>query len=234
MKAQNKKVIILIGPPGSGKGTQGELLSEKLNLYYFEAAKVGEEKINKAKKGEYVIADGKKYYFEKEKKLWQTGKLWSPPFITALVKKKIEELAEAGNSIILSGSPRTLYEGERIAPLLIKLYGKENINIILIEQSAEASIFRNAHRKICELMRHPMLWTKETSKLKNCPLDGSKLLKRKGLDDPETIKIRLKEYKERTYPLIGLFRKQGLKIKKINGEQLVVDVFKDILRVFKF
>ena len=45
----NKKVIILFGPPGAGKGTQAELLSEKLNLYYFETSKVLEEKFSEAK-----------------------------------------------------------------------------------------------------------------------------------------------------------------------------------------
>ena len=52
MKKSNQKlVIILLGPPGSGKGTQAELLAEKLNLVYLETAKIGEERINKAKKG---------------------------------------------------------------------------------------------------------------------------------------------------------------------------------------
>jgi adenylate kinase len=231
--SKKSKVIILLGPPGSGKGTQAGLLAEKFNLYYFETAKVGEERINKAKKGEYILAEGKKYYFEKEKKLWLSGKLWSPPFITALVKDKIKKLAKGKQSIVFAGSPRTLYEGEKIVPLLKKLYGKENITIILIEQSAKASIFRNSHRRICELVRHPILYTKETAKLKYCPLDGSKLIKRKGLDDPETIKVRLKEYKERTLPLVELFKKQGLKVKKINGEQSVANVFKDILEILK-
>ena len=89
----------------------------------------------------------------------------------------------------MTGSPRTLYEGKRIIPLLKKLYGTKNIKIILIKVSAEESIFRNSHRRICELMRHPILYTKETIKLTRCPLDGSKLIRRKGLDDPETIKV---------------------------------------------
>ena len=224
-------VIILLGPPGSGKGIQAELLAEKLNLYYFETAKIGERRIVEAKKGEYIIAAGKKYYFEDEKKLWQTGKLWSPPFITFLIQDEIKRLAKEKKGVVFAGSPRTLYEGEKIIPLLKKLYGRRNIKVILIEQRAEVSIFRNTRRRICELMRHPILYTKETIRLKYCPLDGSKLIKRKGLDAPETIKVRFEEYKEKTLPLIELFKKQGLKVKKINGEQSVVDVFKYILNV---
>ena len=78
-------------------------------------------------------------------------------------------------------------------------------------------------------MRHPILYSKETEKLKRCPLDGSKLLKRKGLDDPEVIKVRLKEYQERTFPLIEYFEKEGLEVQKINGSPPPADVFKNIL-----
>jgi len=47
VKSQKSKVIILFGPPGSGKGTQAELLAEKFNLYYFETSKILEETFNK-------------------------------------------------------------------------------------------------------------------------------------------------------------------------------------------
>jgi len=227
--SKNQKVIILFGPPGAGKGSQAELLSEKLNLYYLETSKIGERRINLAEKGDYLIADGKKYYFEDEKKLWLEGKLWSPPFVTALMEKEIINLFKQGKGLLMAGSPRTVYETERILPLLKKLYGREKIKVFLIEISPEETIFRNSHRRICELMRHPILYNKETEKLKICPLDGSKLIKRKGLDDLETIKIRLGEYKNKTVPIFEIFKKEGVKIKKINGEQSVVAVFQDIL-----
>jgi adenylate kinase len=231
VQISDKLVIILLGPPGSGKGTQAELLAEKLNLEYLETAKIGEERIKRAKKGEYILVDGKKFYFDEQRKLWETGKLWDPPFVTHLMIEKIKEVSKKERGIVFAGSPRTLYEGERIIPLLKKLYGPKNIKIILLDISAKETIFRNSNRRICQLMRHPILSTKkEFLKLKYCPLDGSKLMKRKGLDEPETIKVRLKEYKERTFPLIELFKKQGLKVKKINGEQSVADVFKDILK----
>ena len=234
MTIQNSKfIIILLGPPGSGKGTQAILLSEKFDLYNLETSKIIEQKIMQASDGAFAEVDGEKYFFEKEKKLWKNGILCSPPFVSYLVKEKIQELAKEEKGITFSGSPRTLYEGKQIVPLLKKLYGAKNIKIFEILLSAKKSIFRNSHRRICELMRHPILWTKETENLKHCPLDGSKLLKREGLDDPETIKIRLKEFKERTYPLIEYFKSQDLMVKKINGEQTVEDVFKDILKKLK-
>jgi len=78
-------------------------------------------------------------------------------------------------------------------------------------------------------MRHSILFNKETENLTTCPLDGSRLVKRKDLDAPETIKVRIKEYTERTLPMIEYFKKNNIKVKKINGEQTVSDVFKDIL-----
>lgn len=234
MKHSKAKVIIILGPPGSGKGTQAGLLAEKFNLYYLETSKVGEERIKKAKKGEYILADGKKYFFEEQKKLWEKGKLWDPPFITALIEEKIKQIAkEEGGGLLLAGSPRTIYEGQKLMPFITAIYGKENIKIIELSLKAEKSIWRNSHRRICQLIRHPILYTKETSRLRNCPLDGSKLIRRKGLDDPKTIKIRLQEYETRTFPLLKFFEKQGFKIHKVDGDQSVVDVFEDILKVIK-
>ena len=227
-----KQVIILLGPPGAGKGTQAELLSDKLSLYYFETSKILEQEFKNPSE-ESIEIDGEKFDVSNEKKLWEDGILCSPPFVTYLVMERVKKLAAEGESLVLAGSPRTLYEGERITPLLKELYGEENINVFLIDISAEQTIFRNTHRRICELMRHPVLYNKETENLKICPLDGSKLIRRKGLDDPETIKIRLKEYRERTFPLIELFGKQGIEVNKINGEQSVSDVHKEILKVIR-
>ncbi len=231
MRSKNKKlVLILMGPPGAGKGTQAELLADKLNLYYFETSKILERKFKEAKKGEFVIVEGKKYFIKDQKKLWLEGKLCDPPFVTYLVKEEIKKLFREGKNLVLAGSPRTLYEGEKLIPFLKKLYGSKNIKVVLLEISAKETIFRNTHRRICELMRHPILYSKETKNLKHCPLDGSKLLKRKGLDDPETIKVRLKEYKERTLPLIDFFKKQKLKVIKISGSPPPAVVFKNILK----
>lgn len=226
---KKKLVMILIGPPGSGKGTQAILLADKLNLFYLETAKIGEERINKAKRGEYILVEGKKYYFADEKKLWQRGKLWSPPFATVLIQDKIKELAKKKQGIVLAGSPRTAYERERIFPILEELYGRENIKIFLIEISVKESVFRNSHRRICELMRHPILYNEETEKLFHCPLDGSKLIKR-ALDKPEIIKKRYKVYEKETLPLVDFFDKHGLKVHRIRGADSPAKVFKEILK----
>lgn len=232
MKPSNKKVIILFGPPGAGKGTQAELLAEKFSLYYFETSKILEREFRNPSE-KIVEIEGEKFDVLNEKKLWEGGKLCSPAFVSYLVEKNIRELAEQGESLVLAGSPRTTYEGEKVVPLLKELYGRENIKVFLIDISPKETIFRNSHRRICELMRHPVLYNKETEKLTICPLDGSKLVRREGLDDPETIKVRLEEYKKRTFPIVEIFEKEGIEVIKINGEQSVAAVFQDILKAIK-
>ena len=162
----------------------------------------------------------------------EKGLLWDSNFVFYLTKKKIEEIAKQGKGIVLSGSPRTLDEGKSLIPLLKKLYGTKNVFVIFLKLTPAATIWRNSHRRECQLATHSILYTKETKKLTKCPLDGSKLMRRKD-DNAKAIKIRLEEFKEKTAPLLDLFKKQGLKVRIIKGEQPVADVFKDILKALK-
>lgn len=225
-------VIIILGPPGSGKGTQAELLAEKLDICHLETSEIIEKNFATAGKGDFIKIGTEKYFLSEEKKLRQSGKWMSPPLIAFWVKNKIKILTKEGEGIVMSGSPKTLYEAEQIIPLLKKLYGKSNIKIILIKQKPEVSIWRNSKRRICQLMRHPILYTKETAKLRKCPFDGSKLIRRED-GNPEIIKAKLKEFQERSLPMIGYFKKQGLRVKEVRGEPPVADVFKEILKKIK-
>lgn len=226
-----KQVIIIFGPPGAGKGTQSELLSEALGYYHLESSKVIERCFKNENPEKIFTVDGKNYKVADELKTWKQGILTSPPFVTGLMLAECARLAEDDKSFIMSGSPRTLYEAEKEMPVIEKLYGKENIKIVLIEISAKVTIFRNTHRKICELMRHSILFNDETKNLTLCPLDGSNLVKRKDLDDPKTIKTRLVQYKERTLPLFDYFKSNGFLVERINGEGSVAKVHEAILKV---
>jgi len=224
----NKQAIILFGQPGAGKGTQAELLAEKTHFLHIESSKLIEESFNTADPNKSIEADGQIYKMSDEKKLWQSGALCSFPFVAYLIKEKIREVANQGKGIIFSGSPRSIYEAGQELPLLKEFYGLENIKFFLLNIGAETTIFRNSHRKICGLMRHSILFNKETENLTVCPLDGSSLVKRKNLDDVETIKKRLEVFKKDTFPVIEFAKKQGVNVIEINAEQTVSKIFEDI------
>lgn len=231
--SERKFVVIIFGPPGAGKGTQGTLVSEKYGLYYFETSKILESYVMHARKDDVVEVEGVTYNLFDEKRKWETGILLSPPFVLFLVRKKIQELYQQGRGLLLSGSPRTVFEAERLAPMLKELYGKDNVKIVHLSIRPAESIRRNSHRRICELMRHPILWNDETKNLTQCPLDGSDLVRREGLDDPETIKARLKEYEERTLPMTEVFKKEGLEVREVDGEKSPAEVFESIIKALE-
>ncbi|KKP93188.1 MAG: Adenylate kinase [Parcubacteria group bacterium GW2011_GWC1_38_6] len=226
------QVVIILGPPGSGKGTQANLLAEKFGFFHLETSKIIEAKLASAKRNSFVLVQGKKYYLIEELKKREKGELMSPPLIISWLKKRIQELGREGEKIVLSGSPRTLPEGEELSPFIRKIYSKKNIKVILLELSDNQSVKRNVSRRVCKLLYHPILSTKETKNLTKCPFDGSKLLNRKD-DNEKIIRLRLQRYRDRTFPLVAIFKKQGFDISKINGDKPVVDVFNAICKSLK-
>ena len=214
-----ERVIIFIGPPGAGKGTQAELLAEKFGFFHFESSKVIEEKIKNAEPNDAV--------FQREKKLWESGKLNTPELVLQWIREKIKETANNEEGIVFSGSPRTIPEAEGEIPLLEELYGKENIKVFNLNLSEEESIKRNSKRRICKDNRHPIPNFKEFEGITKCPKDGSGIITR-VLDKPETIKIRYKEYLNRTFLIIDFLKERSYKIIKIKGEQKIDKVFDDI------
>ncbi len=225
---QVQKAILLFGPPGAGKGTQSELLASKFYFYNLDTSRILEEKFKNAKPGANVQIDGKQYPVDEEHAKRKKGVLCSVEFTAFLMNKRIAEIYELGKSLILSGSPRSMAEAEIEMPVLEKLYGKENIHILFLDLPQDQTIFRNSNRRICELMRHSILYIPENADLKRCPLDGSRLMHR-DLDNVSTIKVRLVEYEETAAPLENYYRKAGYNLKKINANQYVESVFDDII-----
>ncbi|MDD5621421.1 MAG: nucleoside monophosphate kinase, partial [Candidatus Pacebacteria bacterium] len=226
----NKPVVIIMGPPGSGKGTQALLLVDKFGLHYHETSKMIESHIMNAKMGAYEIVNGKKYPLADERKKWSTGLMCTTELINYWGEKIIADLAKNNQGIVFSGSPRTFSEAELMMPFLEKLYQKKNIKIIFLTLKPEDTMYRNSNRRICELMRHPILFNEDTKNLKTCPLDGSKLIERKGLDDPESIKVRLQVYKDTTMPVIDYLRKHKYFVKTVSAAPSPSVIFNNILK----
>lgn len=215
-------IVILIGPPGSGKGTQAGLLSKKLGFYCLETSKLVEAKIN----DEELVK--KNSEVAEAKKLYDTGGLVTPSWVTGLLIEKVRELAKSDTKIVFDGSPRTIYEAENEMPELEKLYGKENIKVIELILSEEESVKRNSVRKICKKSRHPIPATLPGfQNVTKCPEDGSEVITR-TLDKPEIIQERYRVYLQETKPVLDSLEKMGYKIIQVNAEQPIEDITKEI------
>ncbi len=223
----DKKAVIFIGSPGSGKGTQAVLLEKEFGFFHIETSQLIEDKFANIKPSDSDYEE-----VMKEKDLFDKGILIDPPFVVELMTTEFRKMAKNSKSIVLSGSPRTLYEAEREIPVLIEEYGRENIYLIHMLVSEETSISRNSKRRICKKERHPIPYLPETKDLDTCPEDGSPLVDRGILDNPETIKIRLREYRERTEPVLKLAEEKfGIKPVFVDGEKPINERFEKIKKI---
>lgn len=219
------KVVIIYGPPGSGKGTQARKAAEYFNLEHFDTGQVIEKIVHNPDLQDDPI-------IQREKKNFETGKLCTPEWITEIIKEEIKRIYDSGKGLAFSGSPRTLYEAKEVIPLLEELYSKENIYVLKIEVKPETSIFRNSHRRVCKKCGFSLVYSPENEKLEKCPKCSGQLVKR-VLDKPEVINVRLKEFEQRTEPIYKLLEEKGIRIIDIDGEPSVEEVSKNILKALE-
>ncbi len=219
---KNKLVIILLGPPGSGKGTQAKLLAKKFKLEYLGS---GGTLRQRRKRDDFT---GKKL-----KEVMGRGELVPSFVISELLTDKLEKLKKSSkiNGFILDGWTRILVEAELIDESLDWYEWQKNVKVILINISNRESFDRLTKRRSCKDCGRLILWIGEFKSLKRCDKCGGSLISRAD-DKPKTIKKRLEEFKEETKPVIDYYKKQGRLI-KINGEQSIDNVFKDILKTLK-
>lgn len=223
-----KQAVILYGPPGSGKGTQAELLSRRCGFVHFDTGNFLEH---------VVHAPGalKDPILRRERENFDTGKLMTPTWVLGIVRKEVEKIGRAGYSIVFSGSPRTLYEafGEKGAhglfATLLKIYGKRNTHPVWLNIRPVTTLRRNSARKKCAVCGLPRL---AGANISRCPFCEGPFYTR-TLDKPAVIKERLKEFRGRTYPILREFRKRGIMVVKVNGEPAPYKVFASILKSLK-
>jgi len=218
-----KIVVVLYGAPGSGKGTQANLLAGKLGLFHFDSGKFLEEIVHDPKRqGEKII--------RRERKLFDSGVLNTPSFVFREVAKEVRRIERADWGIVFSGSLRTRYEAERLTPILERLYGKKNIFIFELTVPQDRSIRRNSARLICTVCGYILLTAFYPVKHpKHCPVCAGKFYRR-SLDKPAVIKERLREYEERTMPMIAFMRGRGYPVSPIDARPAPYKVLNAILK----
>lgn len=218
---REKIVVAVYGLPGSGKGTQANLIANSFGLVNFDTGKLLESIWYDPKRQKDPVV-------RKEKVLFASGKLNTPSFVLSEVKKKATNFAKMGHGIVFSGSPRTMFEAEGLIPALEKMYGREKMFFFLLDVDHKDSLARNSKRRLCNECKTPLMALYYPSKSpKYCPVCAGSLYRR-TLDDPKVIPKRLTEYEERTFPIIGYLKKNKFKVVKLNGRKEPFKIFKEI------
>lgn len=216
------RVIILLGPPGAGKGTQAKLLTKKFGLEYLGS---GDTLRARQKKDDFTA--------KKLKKITERGELAPSIIIVKILGDVLEKLRNRSKlkGFVLDGWTRIVDEAIWVDGALSWYEWDKNVKVIFIKISKRESFNRLTKRRQCKLCGRIIPWVGEFKKLKKCDKCGGELVTRPD-DKPEAIKRRLEEFKKETIPVINYYRKQGRLI-EINGKQSIEDVFKDILKVLK-
>jgi len=132
---------------------------------------------------------------------------------------------------IIDGSPRKIFEAYLMDELLEWYEWKENLRLVLIHISDKEAIWRLTKRRQCKKCKEIIPFVGEFRKVKKCPKCGGRLVKRSD-DTLAAVKNRLKWFKTDVQPIINYYRRTGRLI-KINGEQPIEGVFKDVLKSLK-
>ena len=197
--------LILLGPPGSGKGTQGEALQEDLRLPYYAT---GDILRGAVKEGSELG--------EKAKEYMDDGDLVPDDLIIDVIADRIQH-EEASDGFILDGFPRTVPQAEALAKKMETL-GRSMTAALMIDVSDEEVVRRLGGRRTCEEGGH--VFHVEFNPPKDegvCDIDGSKLLVRDD-DKPEVIEKRLATYHSKTKPLVAWYAERGI-LQHIDGTQ---------------
>ncbi|MEW6183692.1 MAG: adenylate kinase [Bacillota bacterium] len=209
--------LLIMGPPGAGKGTQSEVLVNELKIPHISTGDMLREAV---KQGTEM---GKK-----AKEFMDAGKLVPDSVIIGVVR---DRLAGCKEGFLLDGFPRTVPQAEALdeslKQLAIKLNGVININV-----PRERIVARLTGRRVCRSCgsTYHVLFNKPKDEGK-CDKCSGELYQRS--DDTEaTVNNRLDVYEAQTQPLIDYYNKQGV-VLDVNGDQQISGVLKDIMAALK-
>jgi adenylate kinase len=189
--------LILLGPPGAGKGTQAERLVEDFDLPYYATGDI----LRAAVKGETELG-------KKAKEFMDRGDLVPDDLICEVIMERVDS-SEAADGFVLDGFPRTLGQADVLEEGMERL-SRRLTAALLLDASDDEVIRRLSGRRICVKNGH--LYHIEFDPPKRdgvCDQDGSRLIQRDD-DKPETIGRRLEVYHNETSPLVSHYDDQGI------------------------
>jgi len=202
--------LVLLGPPGSGKGTQGERLQEDLDLPYYATGDI----LRAAVRDESDIGLEAKEYMDR-------GDLVPDDVIIGVISDRVEG-DEAKDGFILDGFPRTTGQAEALDEEMERL-GRELSAAVLIDVDDDEVVRRLGGRRTCEDGGHIFHAEFDPAKEEGvCDACGGRLVVRDD-DKPEVIRNRLGQYHDKTEPLVAYYDDQGL-LQRVDGTQAPDDV----------
>src|SRR2546423_9432603 len=194
-------IIVLLGPPGAGKGTQADKLSAKLGI-----PKVATGDVLRA-----AVRDGTKRGLE-AKSYMDRGDLVPDAVILGILQDVMTSPA-AGKGAILDGAVRTVPQAEGLAAML-KEIGKKVDKVLLFDVEDDELVKRLSTPTVCEGCQTPYMGREPGSTCEKC---GGRLVRRKD-DEPEAVRNRLQVYRRQTAPVIGWYGEHKMPVLRIDAD----------------
>jgi len=209
--------IVLLGPPGVGKGTQANLISRETGLPHISSGDLFRENI----KQQTGLGNLAQSYMNR-------GELVPDDVTISMIRERLSR-SDCKVGALMDGFPRTIVQVKAFEKLLAE-FGGEVDYVPFISAPEEILIERLGGRWTCRAQEHIYhAKNRPPRKAGVCDLDGSELYQRED-DREKTVKRRIQVYLEQTFPLIAYYRERG-KLIEINGAQPVELVTADLLAV---
>lgn len=210
------KYIVLLGPPGAGKGTQAAVVAKKLKLAHISSGNLFRENV-----------DNRTELGLKAQRFIDSGQLVPDDLTIAMVKERIRR-PDCIDGVILDGFPRTVDQAAALDDLLNQ--SQEKIEkVIFINVPEQVLVERLSGRWLCECEKHVYHLKFNPPRVAGiCDVDGSPLHQRHD-DERKTVERRIHEYQQKTAPLIEYYRQAG-KLAEVDGTLEIELVSKEIIR----